>query len=284
MSQEHLLKKVNLRPDEEVAAVLHHHPITYLKQFLITAVLILLSFFLMFYLFSLGQLGAALFSALLFTGIFYGSREFYIWYNNIFIITTQRIIDIDQTGFFHKTVSEVTLEKILDISYYVHGILQTILNLGTIKITEPGASLILRNIKEVAKVNQVVTDLIREQTGKKIEVKKVKLLTPEAKDQLTEDFLNQDELAEYDDYKLSELIEDYKETFGELRLKKLLVAELEQVEEPEVKIEDRVEPKEETKAGKFVGGSALDNQAEILGDNNEEVELKVVKKFKNKRL
>jgi|GEM_PF-468125 len=279
MAQENLAKKVNLRTDEQIIAILHHHPITYVKQFFITAVLILGAFFLMFFLFSIGQIGVALYCALLLTGFFYGAREFYIWYNNIFVITNQRIIDIDQSGFFHKTVSEVSLDKILDICYYVHGFWQTILHLGTIKITEAGASLILRNIKEASKVNQLIADLIREQTGKKIEVKKVKVLTPMVKEQLTEDFLKQDELAVYDDYNLNELLEEYKETFGELKLKKLIVDELEKYEEP---------ASTEVVKGPEVAESQPIKQVppleEVRRATEEEAKVPIVNKFKNKRL
>ncbi len=233
MSNDYFSKRISLRPDEEIILILHHHPITYWKRILLTAFLILLAFFLMFFLLSLGPIGVALFLALLLTGIFYGLREFYIWYFNVFIITNQRIFDLDQKGFFNKTVSELSFEKIQDICYSVNGIWQVILKLGTVKIQSTAVKLVIKNVSHVVQVNQILTDLIREETGKKIEVKKVKQLNAKGKEQLTEDFLNQDELAEYEDYNLQELIEDYKETFGDLSLKKLLVDELEKYEEAE---------------------------------------------------
>lgn len=230
MSEKYFAQKINLHTEEVITIVLHHHAITYAKQIAITTVLILGSFFLMFALFSMGEIGVALFCALLITGIFYGGREFYIWYANVCILTNQRLVDIDQRGFFQKTVSDIDLEKILDISYSVKGISQTIFQIGTIKVQASGANLILKNIKDPGKVNQLLVDLIRQRTGKKIEVKKVFNIGTKAKEKITEDFLQQDELAEYEDYKLNELIEEYKETFGELSLKKLLVDELEEKE------------------------------------------------------
>ena len=65
MSDKYFAKKINLRPDEEMVVILHHHPVTYFKQIFITAVLILAAFFLMFELFSWGYTGVALFLALL---------------------------------------------------------------------------------------------------------------------------------------------------------------------------------------------------------------------------
>ncbi len=230
MSDQYFAKKINLHAGEEIIGVLHHHPITYAKQIAITTVLILGSFFMMFYLFSLGELGVALFCAIIITGLFYGGREFFIWYANSVIITNQRLVDIDQIGFFHKTVSDISFEKFLDISYSVHGVWQTIFHIGTIKVQAAGATLVLRNIQQPGKVNQLLADLIKEQTGHNIEIKKVTDLSPQIKEKLIDDFVNQDELAEYEDYNLDELIAEYKETFGELSLKKLIVDELEEKE------------------------------------------------------
>ena len=244
MSEQYFAKKISLRADEELVAVLHHHPISFAKQIFITALLILGSFFLMFLLFSQGSFGVALFLALLLTGLFYGLREFYLWYLNVFIITNQRIFDFDQKGFFNRIVSEVPFEKILDISYSVRGLGQTVLKLGTIKIQATGTTLILKNLKKPVKVNQLLADVIREQTGKKLEVKKVRSLTAKEKEQVTADFLNQEEFEEYEDYNLNELIEDYKETLGELRLKKLLVDGLDKYEEEEEGQVERAEGEE----------------------------------------
>ena len=230
MSDKYFAKKINLHANEELIAVLHHHPVTYAKQIMITAILILGAFFFMFALFSLGEIGVALFCAIILTGVFYGSRELYIWFANASVITSQRLVDIDQQAIFHKTVSDIDYGKIIDISYSVKGISQTIFNIGSIKVQSSGAKLLLKNIKEPGKVNQLLVDLIRKQTGKQMEVKKVVSLGPTAKEKIMDDFVNQDELAEYEDYNLNELLEEYKETFGELSLKKLLVDELEEKE------------------------------------------------------
>lgn len=227
MSDKYFAKKINLHVNEELVAILHHHPITYAKQIVVTALLILGSFFFMFLLFSLGELGVALFCALLLTGIIYGCREFYIWYANVCVVTSERLVDIDQGGIFHKIVSDIDFGKIVDISYSVKGIRQTIFNIGSIKVQASGATLLLQNIKEPGKVNQLLVDLIRKQTGKQMEVKRVVTVGSKAKEKIMENFANQAELEQYEEYNLQELIEDYKETFGELSLKKLLVEELE---------------------------------------------------------
>jgi hypothetical protein len=228
MSDKYFAKQINLHSSEKLIAVLHHHPITYAKQIAVTTILILGAFFFMFALFSLGEIGVALFCALIITGIIYGSREFYIWFANSCVFTSERMVDIDQQAIFRKTVSDIEYSKIIDISYSLRGIIQTVFNIGAIRVQSNGATLLLRNIKEPGKVNQLLADLIRKQTGKEIEVKKVVNLGVNAKEKIMNEFINQDEMAEYEDYNVDELLEEYKETFGELSLKKLLVDDLEE--------------------------------------------------------
>jgi hypothetical protein len=250
MSDKYFAKQINLRSSEKLIAVLHHHPITYAKQIAVTTILILGAFFFMFALFSLGEIGVALFCAIILTGAIYGSREFYIWHANACVITSERLVDIDQQAIFRKTVSDIEYAKIIDISYSVRGISQTIFNIGSIRVQSVGATLLLKNIKEPGRVNQLLVDLIRKQTGKQIEVKKVVSLGLNAKEKIMDEFVNQDELAEYEDYNLDELLEEYKETFGELSLKKLLVEELGE-EEGEEGVSEPAKDEEDEIKGNF---------------------------------
>ena len=57
-----------------------------------------------------------------------------MWYNNVFVITTHRIIDFDQRGFFERVVSQSSFEKIQDVSLHIHGAAQTFFHYGDINI------------------------------------------------------------------------------------------------------------------------------------------------------
>ena len=76
----------------------------------------------------------------MFSVIFYGFiwiTAFVIWvdyYLDIWIITNERLLDIEQKGFFNRTVSELDLKKIQDITSNVNGIIQTIFGFGNIQI------------------------------------------------------------------------------------------------------------------------------------------------------
>lgn len=57
---------------------------------------------------------------------------------DIFIITEKRIIDIDQTGIFSRTVSELRLNRIQDVTAQVKGFWQSMFDYGDVYIQTAG--------------------------------------------------------------------------------------------------------------------------------------------------
>lgn len=60
-----------------------------------------------------------------------------IWFDT-WIITSDRIINIEQSGLFSREVSELKLTRIQDVSVEVHGFFQTFLNYGDVHIQTAG--------------------------------------------------------------------------------------------------------------------------------------------------
>ncbi len=56
------------------------------------------------------------------------------WYFNVYIITDERVIDIDFNNLLNKRFSEAKLDAIQDVTSQVTGVAQTMLNYGTIFI------------------------------------------------------------------------------------------------------------------------------------------------------
>ena len=54
---------------------------------------------------------SAIFLTLIAIGVLAGVRQWILWNLNAFLITNQRIIDFDQSGLFHRRVSEASYEK-----------------------------------------------------------------------------------------------------------------------------------------------------------------------------
>lgn len=64
---------------------------------------------------------------------------FWMFYElDMWIVTTQRIIDIAQEGLFYRQVSEIPLANIQNITVEVSGVFATILGFGTIHVETAG--------------------------------------------------------------------------------------------------------------------------------------------------
>lgn len=67
----------------------------------------------------------------LWSGIFYSLTMYTL---DVWIVTDRRIIDSLQHGFFNRTISELHLTRIQDISVQTEGIIQTILHFGDLQV------------------------------------------------------------------------------------------------------------------------------------------------------
>ncbi|HAM88256.1 MAG: hypothetical protein US83_C0010G0077 [Candidatus Falkowbacteria bacterium GW2011_GWC2_38_22] len=65
--------------------------------------------------------------------------SFVDYYLDVWIITSERIIDIEQRGFFSRVVSEHNLSKVQDVTSEVHGFFPTILQYGACHVQTAGA-------------------------------------------------------------------------------------------------------------------------------------------------
>jgi uncharacterized membrane protein YdbT with pleckstrin-like domain len=66
---------------------------------------------------------------------------FLLWtdyYLDMWIITTARIIDIEQHGLFNREISEIPLNHVQDVTLEIKGIIETFLKFGTIRIQTAG--------------------------------------------------------------------------------------------------------------------------------------------------
>ncbi len=65
--------------------------------------------------------------------------SFIDYYLDIWVITNERIIDVQQKGFFARTISEQRLYRIQDVTSEVQGFFPTILKYGEVYIQTAGA-------------------------------------------------------------------------------------------------------------------------------------------------
>lgn len=132
------------REDEEVLAVIYKHPIVQVKiviAFLLVVVFpISLFLFFWFYAYPISEfyergLLAGIISSviilygLLFTCIRWINEEF-----DIFILTTDRLIDVTQVTFLKRSVTSTPLEQIQDTTGIISGFIPTLLQYGDLTV------------------------------------------------------------------------------------------------------------------------------------------------------
>jgi len=86
------------------------------------------------------------------------------FYLDVLIVTNDRLIDMEQHGLFARTVSEVDLYQIQDITSKCKGIFPTMFNYGDIVIQTAGTlpKFKINNIKNPHHIRKVLWDLVEE--------------------------------------------------------------------------------------------------------------------------
>jgi hypothetical protein len=137
--------------DEEVRFVFRRHPIAMRKGFYMLLIPFLISSLpVLFWPDNLDLLWVALggfgLGLLLFFYYWMG------WYFSIFIVTNLRLRQVTQKGFFNKSVIDVGISKIQNISYNVPGFTAAMLGFGTLVVQTYVGDLILDRIHHPGRI------------------------------------------------------------------------------------------------------------------------------------
>lgn len=150
--------------DEEVLYVFRKHPVV-MRRGLIVGLL-----FLVFGVIPSAvapQIGFGWFFGGLAIGFVVGAIVFLpwwiTWYFSVFIITDQRFVEIYHKGLFNKRVHDINLNQIQAVSYEVHGISETLLGFGTIRMRSYIGEVIITQVHHPEKVKNKMVSLLRNQ-------------------------------------------------------------------------------------------------------------------------
>lgn len=88
------------------------------------------------------------------------------WYYSIFIVTDQRIQQTSQSGLFGKTVIDLSLNKVQNISYNVPGFSGEILGYGTIVIQTYVGDMIIDKAEHPDKIYNQLQNILHVVGGK----------------------------------------------------------------------------------------------------------------------
>jgi len=151
------------RPHERVLLVTHQHPFVLLQPVLI-ATLILLVPFAVFAVSPTGPVLAVTILVAIIGGITIAHHAWYSWNRTTVMLTTDRIIFLEQRGFFKRELTELPLHAIHQVSHKVSGILHTVFGFGTVSLATMGAQqpMTIPNVPDPYAVQQ---EILQTQNG-----------------------------------------------------------------------------------------------------------------------
>lgn len=159
---------------ENIILVLRQHPATQIQKLLIVLLLSLAPFLMNsvgVFSFLPGNYQFATFVLwfLLVSG--FSLEVFLTWFFSVYIITDERVIDVDFLSLIYKDISSAKIDKIEDVKAVTGGAFQSIMNYGTVSMQTAGAKVELQfeNIPQPAKVTKLLNELILEEEQEKIE-------------------------------------------------------------------------------------------------------------------
>ena len=158
------------QPSEEIILNLKRHPMTMYKtglELVGGALLVVIAYSI----FGISAYSTGALVIYLLIGGYKGLMTWYKWWGSHYILTTERVISIDQEGIFHRIVQESPLDKLQNVSYEIKGAYQTFLNYGSVKILTAGqseADILFKFVPHPYDVQQEMTDAAYKYGNKKI--------------------------------------------------------------------------------------------------------------------
>lgn len=155
------MKDIKLKENERIVDEVRQYGLTTLWSWVGGFLLLFVAAFFMFWLFRHDWWGQSLFALLIVTALFIFFRTYFLWKKNVFFITTHRLIDIEQKGFFSRVVSEIPYDQVEDISGKVSGIFGTIFKYGDVHIQIGGGKvkIIVPSIKRPLQLQQQTNEM-----------------------------------------------------------------------------------------------------------------------------
>jgi len=93
------------------------------------------------------------------------------WLYNVYIITDERIVDIDFHSLVYKRISEAKIEKIEDVTYTQGGFIQSLFDFGTVTIQTAAEKreFEMEYVPQPSRLAKVLNQLILQEEQEKIE-------------------------------------------------------------------------------------------------------------------
>lgn len=167
----HVSSFIEQRENEKVQYILHRHPLTFIPSivlFLLLSAVPVAVYFLIrnFAPNLLAEAGyraiSILFASVYYLGcILFFYTEFIVYYLDVWIVTNDRVIDVEQLSLFSRSISELDLYNIQDVTSDIKGFFPTIFHYGTVtvKTASTNPNILFRDIPNPDKVREDLIEL-----------------------------------------------------------------------------------------------------------------------------
>lgn len=147
----------DLKEGEGVIKVVRKHGASFLWPAFKTFLILIIPFFFVSWLFS-NPVGLLIFIVWLVVGVGYGLHKWVEWYLDLFILTDQRIIRIDQKGLFNRKVIEYSYDNIENVTYEISGVLAMAFGYGDVKVqsSENKNEITIDKVPDPKKVQEMI--------------------------------------------------------------------------------------------------------------------------------
>lgn len=82
-------------------------------------------------------------------------------YLDVWIITNERVIDVEQRGLFRRETSEFSMDKVQDITVEIPHMIATFLRYGNLRIQTAGEkSFNIKDVPDVYEIKKIIMDQV----------------------------------------------------------------------------------------------------------------------------
>jgi len=143
--------------NEEVLLVCRQHPFVLLHPMLVSTALFLVPFVIDIF-FSTGLVLSVSIVVFFIAALVHGFLAWYAWQNSMFLLTTERVVYLEQRHLLHREFIECGLANIQQVSHEVKGLLHTLLGYGSISISSGGSQqpVVMRNLPDPYELQQEI--------------------------------------------------------------------------------------------------------------------------------
>lgn len=160
--------------EEQLVLLLRRHPITQVRWILLALVAAIIPMFIDiggFFNFLPSGFAVAI-NLLWYIGVLvFIFQSFLSWYYNVFIITDERVVDVDFVSMLYRNISSAKIGNIEDVTATASGALHTVFDYGTVTIQTAGAKPEIE-FEDVPRPNSIVelfNELLAEEELEEIE-------------------------------------------------------------------------------------------------------------------